>query len=174
MCHLIIRKLTSSNKQKDLDIVNDIKRTLVNDHLLSTDTKQAMMLPLLKAYAEHDIDVGYCQGINFIVGLLVRQFEQSEKSFFGFQNVMKGISNLRSFYSSKFPGVLKLNKRFDQLMSHYVPAVYVHIKKQQLIVDMLSTGWFISLLIPNVCLSLAEWILIYFVRSGYLLELALR
>jgi len=43
---------------------------------------------VLNAYAHYDTDIGYCQGLNFIVALILRYTEDEEDAFFCLLRVM--------------------------------------------------------------------------------------
>jgi len=53
----------------DRDIVRDIDRTYPNQELFKE--KQQALFNVLKAYALHDSEIGYCQGQAFVAGLLL-------------------------------------------------------------------------------------------------------
>lgn len=49
---------------------------------------QVVLTNILRAYANYDSEVGYCQGMGFIVGFLIMQIRNEELSFWAFVQIM--------------------------------------------------------------------------------------
>ena len=116
--------------QEDVDdIINrDIHRTFPEYPLFGFKQGQKSLFNVLKAYSLHDLEVGYCQGMAFVAGLLLF-FVPEEVSFRLFCKLMdeEGI-NLRRFY---LPGLVGLKielEKFDILMQTYLPNLKHHLE----------------------------------------------
>eukprot|EP00878_Enallax_costatus_P013196 GHUV01013793.1.p1 GENE.GHUV01013793.1~~GHUV01013793.1.p1 ORF type:complete len:255 (+),score=79.89 GHUV01013793.1:508-1272(+) len=68
-------KEAGQNKPALRQIELDLPRTFPKHPWLSTADGQAALKDVLTAYAGHNPDVGYCQGMNFLVGLLLLAVE---------------------------------------------------------------------------------------------------
>jgi len=55
----------------------DLKRTFTDDPTLD----HVKMLNILSAYAKRNSAVGYCQGMNYLGGMLVRVLPDEEEAF---------------------------------------------------------------------------------------------
>jgi len=49
---------------------------------------QKGVLNILRAYSVFDEEIGYCQGMSFIVGLLLMNIKNAELAFWTFVNIM--------------------------------------------------------------------------------------
>ena len=72
-------------------ITKDLKRTCLGNEDFKLDHLQGQnpLYNVLNAYAHYDPSIGYCQGMNFIVALLLHVLENEEDSFYCFVHVMK-------------------------------------------------------------------------------------
>jgi hypothetical protein len=71
-------------------IVRDVHRTLP-EHKMFQEPEgigQQVLLNILSAYANYDPEVGYCQGMGFIVGCLILQLRDEELAFWTFVQIM--------------------------------------------------------------------------------------
>jgi len=50
---------------------------------------QTALSNLLRAYSAYDHDIGYCQGMGFIAGLLIAEIPSEEQAFWTFVQIMK-------------------------------------------------------------------------------------
>jgi hypothetical protein len=116
--------------QEEVDdiIYRDIHRTFPEYPLFGFEQGQKSLFNVLKAYSLHDLEVGYCQGMAFVAGLLLF-FVPEEVAFRLFCKLMdeEGI-NLRRFY---LPGLVGLKielEKFDILMQTYLPNLKHHLE----------------------------------------------
>lgn len=70
-------------------IQKDLHRTFP-EHLLFQrgGNGQQTLSNILFAYSNYDPEVGYCQGMGFIVGCLIMQIKQEEIAFWAFVQIM--------------------------------------------------------------------------------------
>lgn len=80
-------------------IARDAHRTYPEHKLFQDplESGQQALTNILSAYANYDPEVGYCQGMGFIVGCLILQLRDEEKAFWTFVQIMYGY-NWRLFY----------------------------------------------------------------------------
>lgn len=60
------------------DIDKDIHRTFPSLRRFAGPAGQDSLRRVLQAYAAYDPEVGYCQGMNFVAGLLLMYVEEEE------------------------------------------------------------------------------------------------
>lgn len=104
---------------------------------------QLELFNLLKAYSLLDTEVGYCQGISFIAGILLMHME--EKAAFELtHHLMMGL-NLRKQYC---PNMMALQVKLYQLMrlihDHYKD-LYTHFETHEIAPALYATPWFLTL-----------------------------
>jgi len=148
--------------QEEVDdiIYRDIHRTFPEYPLFGFEQGQKSLFNVLKAYSLHDLEVGYCQGMAFVAGLLLF-FVPEEIAFRLFCKLMDedGI-NLRRFY---LPGLVGLKielERFDILMQNYLPNLKHHLEvrlksyvycTQYLLHKLIFSSWLIAESRRSVC-----------------------
>lgn len=60
------------------DIEKDVTRTFPNTKHFASEEGQSSLRNVLRAYATYDTEVAYCQGMNFIAGLLLMYLTEAE------------------------------------------------------------------------------------------------
>jgi hypothetical protein len=125
-------KLKTDDKT-DSQIRKDLNRTLSDEPCFNLSETQTSLYRLLKAFANLDKEVAYCQGMNFIFGfvLLLSDFNELDSLYMLiglFSTTYREFFNLRGFYLTGFP-LLKLyififfyhfEKRMPALRSHFL------------------------------------------------------
>ncbi|KAL3133350.1 hypothetical protein ABBQ38_007223 [Trebouxia sp. C0009 RCD-2024] len=83
----------------DADIEKDVGRTFPNAARFASDAGKMSLLRVLRAYAVHDQEVGYCQGMNFLAGLLLTWMPNEATAYAGLVVLMQQ-QGLRDLYKS--------------------------------------------------------------------------
>lgn len=128
------------------DIRNDIARTpsLIPGQQFSPK-QQVTMMRLLDAVAMYNHDVGYCQGMNYIAGLLV-QVVDNEEDCFWLMNSMMLRYKLKKLLK---PGLSRLKLmcfQLDCLLQNYLPEVHAHLRVLEIPTEVYAAKWFVTLL----------------------------
>ena len=69
-------------KQISLDVVRTFSKQRVPQFIAPIGSKQNLLYNVLAAYAKHEPDVGYCQGMNFLAALILIGVDFDEVSAF--------------------------------------------------------------------------------------------
>jgi hypothetical protein len=110
---------------------------------------------VLNAYANLNPEVGYCQGMNFLIGLLLRVLiaqegevtrEREEDVFWMFVCLMD-FDGLRDFYREGFPLLLKYTKAFYDMFESECPDLFEHFEKEGISPSLFLHQWFLSLFV---------------------------
>ncbi|OMJ86740.1 hypothetical protein SteCoe_11676 [Stentor coeruleus] len=111
-------------------ILKDIGRTFPHELLFKSfcGFGQTCMFNILKAYASYDSDIGYCQGMNFIVGTLLMYLSE-EKAFWTFVSIMFE-KNWRELFKEETPKLTKLLHSLKIKLKEKCPEVYNHLKSE--------------------------------------------
>jgi len=88
-------------------IVKDVGRTFPNLKPFATEKGRRSLQNVLLAYAAYDPEVGYCQGMNFLAGLLLLYLPDEEIAFGALVTLMKE-RGLRDFYTEDM-GLLEVD-----------------------------------------------------------------
>ncbi|KAH8738954.1 hypothetical protein FG386_000820 [Cryptosporidium ryanae] len=127
------------------DIYRDISRTFPK-HALFRDRNnhgQNSLFSVLRAYSLYNPDVGYCQGMGFIVGILL-MYMQEEDAFY----MLISILDKYKFSGLFLPGLPLLNtylERLRRLFKKRIPNLYNHFKNENVDETMFASQWFMTI-----------------------------
>ncbi|BFF89095.1 growth hormone-regulated TBC protein 1-A [Drosophila madeirensis] len=119
----------------------DLPRTFPDN--IHFDTKKQRLYNILIAYAHHNRDVGYCQGLNYIAGLLLIVTEDEEKSFWLLKHIVENI--VPQYHSHNMSNLLRDLAVFRELVIRRVPAVNRHVDNLGLPYPVIASKWFICI-----------------------------
>lgn len=127
----------------------DLARTYPNDPLFHLNSTMKSLKNILLAYSRRNVSIGYCQGFNFIVGRLLKEFDNEEESFWMFVQIIEHI--LPISYYSELMGVIVDTSILQVLVKKYFPDLQDHFKRldYESNLDNLIYQWFVSLFIQN-------------------------
>jgi hypothetical protein len=135
------------NAPCEAEIVRDINRTFPN-HVMYRDKHafgQDSLLSVLRAYSVFNPEVGYCQGMGFICGLLLMYMDE-EDAFLMLVTLLEDYGMAGLFR----PGLPLLNKYFFQLrrlISEHLPRLSRHLQEQGVEPTMYASQWFMTVCI---------------------------
>lgn len=132
----------------------DISRTF--PELKTFDTiQQQRLLRILNAYAGHNPDVGYCQGMNYVAGLLLLVSDCEEESFAVLVCLMDHPQfGLAGFYRERLPLLRRYLRACDKLVAETVPELREHFIKENVQPAVYLHQWFLTLFINCFPLSM--------------------
>lgn len=130
----------------------DVGRTFSRPRFDST--KQQGLWRVLNAYAACNPDVGYCQGMNFVAGLLLLVSDNEEESFVMLAQLMDRHGGLSGFYKGELPLLQRYVRACDQMMKENVPDLRDHFIRESVQPGMYLTEWFLTLFINCFPLSM--------------------
>ena len=131
----------------------DLTRTFV-DMALEDDAEK--LIPSLKnvlcTYVKRNPTIGYCQGMNFIVGRMI-QYMNEEEAFWTLTMILETILPL-DFYCNMV-GALIDQRVFKELVKQYNSRLYFHLMKINFDPSMLSFQWFVCFFTHNLTESVS-------------------
>ncbi|KAL7695635.1 rab-like GTPase activating protein [Lotmaria passim] len=130
-------------------IERDLDRTFPTHRLFADGAQgpgQQMLRNILRAYANYNVKVGYCQGMGFLAATLILQIEEEEDAFWGFVGLMEGKKyKLGAVFSPGFPELQCIFYVFEGLLKRKLPALYRQLHdKNQIPPSFYSTHWFMT------------------------------
>ena len=138
-------------------IIKDIQRTFSNKETIEIlRPKEKKLYNVLKAFSNLDFSLGYCQGMNLIVGFLlnVSDFIESEVFFllismfsstFQERKIKNFNFSIRGMFSEGFPLLLFMNYIFDKEFSKLLPELKKKFDKFLITYDIWIGKWFQTL-----------------------------
>jgi hypothetical protein len=142
----------------DIQIKKDLNRTLSDEPSFSMTETQACLYRLLKAFANLDPEVAYCQGMNFIFGflLLLSDFKETDTLYLImalFSSTFTNKFNLRGFYLNNFPLLKLYLKIFDYYFERRIPNLKKHFTDLDIPDEIWVAKWFQTLYTINLPLN---------------------
>ncbi|KAL3901455.1 MAG: hypothetical protein SGCHY_000605 [Lobulomycetales sp.] len=125
---------------------------------------QKMLFNLLKAYSIYDSEVGYCQGLSFVVGPLLMQNVSEVDAFSILVRLMEEDSPhtitasaakvprpyaLRSLFTSQMVGLHLLLYQHTCLVRSMLPRLSEHFTKYNVNASMYASQWFLTIYAYN-------------------------
>ena len=113
------------------EIEKDVDRTFM-DKVKFTETHRLGLSIVLRSIAELQRDVGYVQGLNFIVGNLLLMMEHREPlqdqkaTLAAFFTLMQTL-DIKDFYTEKMLGLKEAMFKFECLLYNELPEVYLYL-----------------------------------------------
>ncbi|KAH3762180.1 ecotropic viral integration site 5 protein [Pelomyxa schiedti] len=99
----------------------DVGRTFPNHPFFATATGQETLYRVLYAYSVRDSDVGYCQGLNFVVGTLLMRMNE-EAAFWTLDSILL-LYSMRGFFLAGVPCLSSSLTAFEALVSRLIPDI---------------------------------------------------
>ncbi|GAO50556.1 hypothetical protein G7K_4680-t1 [Saitoella complicata NRRL Y-17804] len=126
-------------------ISRDLSRTFPNNPLFSVPggEGQQMLQRVLHAFSIYDADVGYCQGLAFVVGPLLMNMAE-EEAFCVLVRLMESY-DMRGMFTQDLAGLQLRLWQFERLLEAELPEVNAHLKGLGIAPSMYASQWFLSL-----------------------------
>ncbi|OQR97595.1 hypothetical protein ACHHYP_10171 [Achlya hypogyna] len=102
---------------------------------------EAQMRRLLRAYVIYNPRVGYSQGMNFLIRLLLETGDEASV-FWGFVRLCEGPPTL---FEPGFHALQTLFSKLDLLVREQLPELHSHLERVGVHVSMFAARWFLTL-----------------------------
>ena len=121
----------------------DIDRTYYTDFFIKEGGK-TQLLNILERMCAIPGNVGYCQGMNFIIGAMLSLFRNESKTFYIFSCMIQSYDLVNLFaYNTPDYGIRVF--QLNYYVKKYIPLVYHHFKNNNLSFDMIYSRWLLTL-----------------------------
>ncbi|KAI5123943.1 hypothetical protein M0805_006357 [Coniferiporia weirii] len=138
-------RLLKESSSHEKAILRDLGRTFPH-HDYFTDGQgigQGNLFNVLKAYSLYDPEVGYCQGLPFVVAILLLN-TPDEEAFCLLVRLMHSYG-LRGHFLPEMPGLQLRMYQFDRLVEELLPVLHVHFLRQGVKSSMFCSQWFLTM-----------------------------
>ncbi|XP_043286801.1 TBC1 domain family member 4 isoform X2 [Venturia canescens] len=138
---LLLKQLTSQQHA----ILIDLGRTFPNHPYFSSPLGpgQLALFNLLKAYSLLDHEVGYCQGLSFVAGVLLLHMSE-DQAFFLLRHLMFR-RGLRKLYLPDMAALQLHLYQLSRLLHDRLPAIYDHFDKHEVSPTLYAAPWLLTL-----------------------------
>ena len=128
------------NAKNNAQIEKDLNRTFIN---ISEQTPKHLQTLRNVLNCINIYNNGYCQGMNFIVGFLLKITNFDEiQAFYIFKNIFKEIKH---YFEDDFPLLKKNIAEFDSYFQNLYPKLYKHFNKYEIFNEIWIGKWFQTL-----------------------------
>ncbi|XP_014673242.1 PREDICTED: growth hormone-regulated TBC protein 1-A-like [Priapulus caudatus] len=125
-------------------IRTDIHRTFP-ENVFFVDAPEGQRVPLfnvLVAFARRRPDVGYCQGLNFVAGMLLLVVKDEERSFWLLDAFVGGVVPT-GYYTPAMTGLRTDTRVLAELVRARWPDVDATMRREGATFDLVATKWFV-------------------------------
>ncbi|KAG9394159.1 Rab-GTPase-TBC domain [Carpediemonas membranifera] len=138
--------LTQTNEEAAITIEKDITRTFPSHAMFRSDNtagKDALEHNL-NAFACYKPEVGYCQGMGFIDGVLLMYMSEKE-AFWALRQIV--VDRMPGIFNTGFPMLQVRFKQWNKLLSKREPAIFKALARHNIDASFYTTQWFMTLFI---------------------------
>ncbi|CAC5381861.1 TBC1 domain family member 4,TBC1 domain family member 1 [Mytilus coruscus] len=127
------------------NILIDLGRTFPEHKYFSTQLGpgQLALYNLLKAYSLLDREVGYCQGLSFIAGILLMHMDETS-AFETLRHMMFNLGLRKQFHPSMMPLQIQLYQLTRLIHDNY-RELHDHFEEHEIAPNLYATPWFLTL-----------------------------
>lgn len=144
----------------------DISRTFPGHPFYNPKaTGQVSLFRVLKAYSVINPEVGYCQGMNFIVAIFLLYLEE-EEAFWLLVQLMKSYG-LAEMFRPDFPGLTLQLQKFEEDFMEELPQLHYHFLRQGIICAMFASKWLLTLFACRCTVPISSCIFDWFLLDSW-------
>lgn len=148
----LARKYSTDARQIDSDVNRQFREHLHYRERYSI--KQQMLFNVLTAYAMYNSEVGYCQGMSGLAGVLLMYMDE-EDAFWAVHILLSDPKYaMHGLYKEGFPKLTRFLAHHDKILTKLMPKVKKHFDKHGLDTILYSLKWFFVCFIERVPFSL--------------------
>lgn len=149
-------------------ILRDVHRTYPAHDNFRTDSGSSSLLDSLfkvcKAYAVYDAEVGYCQGLSFLVAALLLHMPE-EQAFCVFVRIMQHYG-LRNLFRHNFDELYLKFYQLEHLLEDHMADLHAHFKRIGIEPFTYASQWFLTVFTAKFPLNAVFYILDIFLLDG--------
>lgn len=151
--HRLCAELETSLMTDDIEhtIEADVTRTMPLHSLFWAGGAQVgvqSLRSILRAYAKHVPEIGYCQGMSSIAAVFLMNATDEEEAFLMMVQFMSKFQYTRIF-APGFPLMLQWIDELKPLIAHYMPELSAHLEKENVPLELYADKWLITALSHN-------------------------
>ena len=124
-------------------IRRDVNRTFYIDYFTKGNGKTELKR-VLESMCTVKGNVGYCQGMNFIVGAMIYLLKNEISSFYMFNSMLNSYE-LKTLFAYNTPDYAIRVFQMNYYVKKYITEVYIHFKNNNLSFDLLYSDWLLTL-----------------------------
>lgn len=108
--------------------LQDLPRTFPRNAWINSTEGQATLRRVLTAYSAHNPDVGYCQGMNFLVALLLLALDKDQEKAFWVMVVLLDDILYANTFAPNLNGCHVEMRALGDLIAAKMPQLHAHLQ----------------------------------------------
>ncbi len=144
-------------------VVNDHTKTEEKEGEDTEESGQSALANNLRGFAVYKREIGYCQGMGFIDGILLMYMSERE-AFWALRQMI--LTKMPGIFDPGFPRLQVRFKQWAKLLEHREPAVARVLKRHNIDPSFYTTQWFMTLFIYNAPFGVAIRVMDSFILEG--------
>eukprot|EP01035_Chromulina_nebulosa_P018191 gene18191-23852_t len=147
------------------DIEKDIDRTFPeHEYFSGRGNGESCLRRILIAYAVHNPDVGYCQSLNFVGGMMLL-FMEEEDAFWLLLTVVETLLP-KDYYTRTMIGTYTDQYVLNHLVKEHLPELHHAIEEAQLQLPLVTVQWFMCIYVNTLRPEIALRVWDIFLNEG--------
>ena len=124
------------------------------------------MRNVLESFHFANKELGYCQGMNFVAGILLLHMPE-ESGFWCLDRMVNGKLNLIEMFRVGLPMLNEVVYRFKEMIPKVIPHISELFKKQEINVNIFAINWYHSLFSQKFPISFVVriWDILFFEKD---------
>eukprot|EP00457_Paulinella_chromatophora_P000793 gb/GEZN01000793.1/.p1 GENE.gb/GEZN01000793.1/~~gb/GEZN01000793.1/.p1 ORF type:complete len:1164 (+),score=208.04 gb/GEZN01000793.1/:123-3614(+) len=128
------------------DISKDVHRTLPTQTYFQRPAGKAALRRVLTAFAAHNPDIGYCQGLNFLAGALLLIMKNEADTFWMLRHV---VDPRTAYYTNSLCGLHVDLRVLEDLVTFYEPDIAKILVKKNIQLRNLCASWIMCIFMES-------------------------
>ncbi|XP_058822214.1 USP6 N-terminal-like protein isoform X1 [Topomyia yanbarensis] len=146
------RQYSPDIRQIDVDVNRQFRNHI--NYRERYSVKQQSLLKVLAAYSMYNMEVGYCQGMSTVAGVLLMYFDE-EDTFWALNALLSSERYaMHGLYVEGFPKLMRFLQHHDKILTKCMPKVKKHLDKHGVDSVLYSLKWFFVIFIERIPFSL--------------------
>ncbi|ODV64002.1 TBC domain-containing protein [Ascoidea rubescens DSM 1968] len=129
-------------------IINDLNRIFPNLHYFNNELNdgQLNLKKILNAYSIYDSEIGYCQGLPFLISILLFHFKNNSITFLSLTKIFENNKNknFKKIFDKKMTGLSLWFYQFDSIFAKFLPDLYNYFDLLKIDSKIFLSQWFLS------------------------------
>lgn len=156
----LARQWSTEARQIDSDVNRQFREHLFYRERYSI--KQKSLFNILTAYSMYNMEVGYCQGMSGVAGVLL-MYMNEEEAFWALSILLSDKRYaMHGLYIEGFPKLTRFLGHHDNIIAKFLPKLKKHFDQYNLDSILYSLKWFFVIFIERVNENILISFLLYF------------
>ncbi|XP_031616395.1 USP6 N-terminal-like protein isoform X2 [Contarinia nasturtii] len=148
----LARTFSTETRQIDFDVNRQFREHVYYCERYST--KQKSLFNVLIAYSMYNMELGYCQGMAGVAGILLMYMDE-EEAFWALSIFMCDPKYaMHGLFIVGFPKLQRFLSHHDKILAKFLPKLHKHFTKHSLDAILYSIKWFFVIFVERIPFSL--------------------